>query len=508
MLFTNCDTKDDTFLQERQKKSPVEYISLSDFNSNVITNEISEKLKLNFDIYKNNNQLVQSKGFTNNDLTIITDEIIKITKNDTIYYTFKTFTPLAKDHEFYNLIVYVNRQHEIFNIEMYRYTPDIKWLADINQPYKGTVAMIENEISMNSSTNLSRTFTGLADCLQGATTRWECNQHNEHDGPGPGRTCVRWEYIVTLDYGPCPDKNQQQPFEIVEEESSQQSGGGGTGTPNYGTPTKPTPPCKKNVGALTIGINDGSGGCLEDLINMGNQIFIDSSFNNNPCLKSVFEQVGKSPKFNTYLKNFAPEFSVAHLRLSSSTSLPPNINAETSVPNNFLITITFNENNLNRPGLSIARTMIHEMLHAEIFRKLLSASGQSNLNYPEYTQEEWENYIINLRNDFFGLYDYYTRWEWNIPEGENPSDAQHELMAQHYRNIIKQVLIEYDPNQTNEVYEGLALEGLMGTGTFNSITGLFSTSTVAWTKLSQQQRLNIVNIQDTFNISNSNCQNQ
>ena len=80
-------------------------------------------------------------------------------------------------------------------------------------------------------------------------------------------------------------------------------------------------------------------------------------------------------------------------------------------------------------------------------------------------------------------------------------------MAQHYRNIIKQVLIEYDPNQTNEVYEGLALEGLMGTGTFNSITGLFSTSTVAWTKLSQQQRLNIVNIQDTFNISNSNCQN-
>jgi hypothetical protein len=146
----NCDDKDDLFEQVSKEKSPIEYISLTDFSSNVTTNDISEKLKLNFDINKNNNQLTESKGITNDDLTIITDEIIKITKNDTIYYTFKTFTPLAKNNEFYNLIVYVNRKHEIFNIELLRYTPEISWLADIKKPYRGTVAKIEHEISMRS----------------------------------------------------------------------------------------------------------------------------------------------------------------------------------------------------------------------------------------------------------------------------------------------------------------------------------------------------------------------
>ena len=101
------------------------------------------------------------------------------------------------------------------------------------------------------------------------------------------------------------------------------------------------------------------------------KIIIDGSLKNNPCLFGVYTQLGKAPTFQNYLQNFDGEFSVANLKLAASSALPSNRNAETSPPSNYLITITFNVNNLNRPSLSIARTFIHEMIHAEIFRKLL-----------------------------------------------------------------------------------------------------------------------------------------
>lgn len=98
------------------------------------------------------------------------------------------------------------------------------------------------------------------------------------------------------------------------------------------------------------------------------------------------------------------------------------------------------------------------------------------------------------------------RWKCDVPHGQTPSDPQHEAMAQHYRDIVIQALMEYDPNQTNDVYEALAWEGLMGSGTFNATTGLYSNSTVAWSNLSQQERLNTLSVINTFKSSNPNCQ--
>ncbi|WP_292942645.1 hypothetical protein [Olleya sp. UBA1516] len=235
------------------------------------------------------------------------------------------------------------------------------------------------------------------------------------------------------------------------------------------------------------------------------ELILDSDLKANNCLYSVYTGMGNAPTFANYLNNFDGDMSVAHLKLTSSTTLPSNTNAETSAPQNYLITITFNENNLNRPNLSIARTFIHEIIHAEIFRKLLSAANQPNLNYSEYTDEEWRDFIISLRNNFEGIYDYYLRWKWDVPAGQNPSSAQHEAMAQHYRDIIKQALQEFDSSQTDEIYEALAWTGLMGSGTFNPTTGLYSNSTVAWANKSQEYRLSILSTLDTFYYFNSNC---
>ncbi|WP_143094876.1 hypothetical protein [Bizionia echini] len=245
---------------------------------------------------------------------------------------------------------------------------------------------------------------------------------------------------------------------------------------------------------------------LDGEVDWDEELILDSDLKNNTCLNSVYIEMGKAPTFANYLSNFDSDMSVANLKLTSNTNLISGTNAQTSPPQNYLITITFNENNLDRPNLSIARTFIHEIIHAEVFRKLLSAANQPNLNYTQYTEEQWRNYIINLRNNFEGLYDYYMRWKWDVPHDQTPSDPQHEAMAQHYRDIVIQALMEYDPNQTNDVYEALAWEGLMGSGTFNATTGLYSNSTVAWSNLSQQERLNTLSVINTFKSSNPNCQ--
>ena len=85
------------------------------------------------------------------------------------------------------------------------------------------------------------------------------------------------------------------------------------------------------------------------------QIILDPSFKNNPCLNYVYKNMVKnSPTANNYLNNFDSTMSVANLKFASSNTLSSDTNAETSPPQNYLIKITFNSNNLDRPQLSIA----------------------------------------------------------------------------------------------------------------------------------------------------------
>lgn len=222
------------------------------------------------------------------------------------------------------------------------------------------------------------------------------------------------------------------------------------------------------------------------------KVIIDSTLKKNPCLYGVYNQLGKAPTFQNYLHDFDGNFSVANLKLSTSSTLPDSVNAETSSPTNYLITITFNSNNLNRPALSIVRTFIHELIHAEIFRKLLECASMPNLNFPNYTDSQWRSFITNLRNNYPGLYDYYLRYFFNVPAGQTTSDEQHQLMAQHYRSIIVQALKEYDNSLPESTYQALAWEGLKGT--------------VAWNILSPTEKTNINTIISNFNNTNTNCQ--
>lgn len=197
------------------------------------------------------------------------------------------------------------------------------------------------------------------------------------------------------------------------------------------------------------------------------QILRSGSFTSDPCLNGAFNKAGGSPIFQGYLKNFDGNFTVANLKLSAGV-LPSQINAETSPPVNYMIEITVNTNNLNRPGIDVARTLMHEIIHAEMFRKLLSLSNNNG---------EIDVTILNqmlTQNNYPGLYDYYTRYGVN--------GMQHEQMAAHYINTIVNFLKQYDSTLTQEQYEAMAWEGLRGTTAWNL-------------KTTQQQQ----NLRDTYN---------
>ncbi len=225
--------------------------------------------------------------------------------------------------------------------------------------------------------------------------------------------------------------------------------------------------------------------CNGGEVDFDEQIIISNNLKNNNCLNSVYTSMSTGVTFGDYLNNFDGTMSVANLLLTSNTTMSSGTNAETSAPQNYLITITFNENNLDRPSLSVARTFIHEIIHAEIFRKLLSVAQHPSILL---TQSQ----IIQLRNDYPGLYDYYMRWKWNLPQGQTATSAQHQAMAEHYRDIIELALREYDDTQTDEVYNSLAWTGLE--------------NTVAWNNLSQLERDNINQNLSDFYLNNPNCQ--
>ena len=222
---------------------------------------------------------------------------------------------------------------------------------------------------------------------------------------------------------------------------------------------------------------DGVSGNWEG-VPLADIVIVDPTLKNNPCLNGVYEKLGGTPTFQSYLQKFDGNFSVANLKLSASTNFSNNINADTSPPENYLITITFNENNLNRPSLDIARTFIHEMIHAEMFRKLLSLSSSNG-----------EIDVLKLNtmlteHNYPGLYDYYRRFGVN--------NMQHEQMASHYRGIIVDLLKEFDNTLTEEQYQAIAWTGLK--------------ETVAWTQMDDLQKNKILDIYNTWlTAAKKNC---
>lgn len=158
------------------------------------------------------------------------------------------------------------------------------------------------------------------------------------------------------------------------------------------------------------------------------------------------------------LQKFMGEKTPIHLILKEKSNLRNSngngnlLNGQTIYGDSFYITILINtEQATNRRSLDVARTIIHEAIHAEIFRKIKS------------TSTDISRLIIN-KNSWPTLFDYYNTY---------PGNPQHNYMADYYRTAMVKGLKEFasltGQSYPDKLYEDLAWAGLKGTKAWNNM---------------------------------------
>lgn len=217
------------------------------------------------------------------------------------------------------------------------------------------------------------------------------------------------------------------------------------------------------------------------------KIIKDDNFSNTKVECIYNKLMESSSNFRSAIQLFDGDFPVAHLRLSINNSLGDTTYGETQPPENYVIEIQFNDNRFsNLSDLGKAIVFAHEIIHAEIFRKMLSAAQRGDLNTATMTTQESVDYVESLREHFPQLYEYY--WEKYRPTWN------HNLMADHYRNSIAKIIEDFDDGRLSvETYKSLAWVGL---GKIEN-----NQTTTAWDNLTltQQQAIESIIDQHFFN---------
>lgn len=185
-----------------------------------------------------------------------------------------------------------------------------------------------------------------------------------------------------------------------------------------------------------------------------------AAFKNNKKLNKIYNDIKTKGLFKFYLQKFEPKFSVAHLLFDVGTPKKTDV-AETVAPENYWIKIVFDKRQdwNNMPNLVITHIFMHEMIHAEIYRKLLSISKNDKGGI------DWVNLNKNLNErNFPGLFDYYVKYI----RGNDTS--QHEVMAKHYVGAMTAFLKKvYGNKYTDDEYRAVAWIGLKNTVAWKSL---------------------------------------
>lgn len=238
-------------------------------------------------------------------------------------------------------------------------------------------------------------------------------------------------------------------------------------------------------------IDDGFGNCIKIPTIEEDYIIFNELTGRTLC---IYDKLNvSSQKFKNAIQKFDGEFPVSHLKLTINNGLVSNVYGETQPPTKFVTEIQFNENSFaSLSDLGKATVFAHEIIHAEIFRKMLSAAKIGSLeDVNNLNAQQQTNYVNSLKNNFPGLFDYYyNRYKptWN-----------HEMMANHYRNTIADIIQQFDNNRLpRSTYEAITWVGLGKLDT--------NLTTIAWDNLSLDEKaaINLL-IRDNFYNGPSNC---
>ncbi|MEH6657786.1 hypothetical protein [Leeuwenhoekiella marinoflava] len=190
------------------------------------------------------------------------------------------------------------------------------------------------------------------------------------------------------------------------------------------------------------------------------------------------KMVDNNNNINWILENFkdGDQPSQFDLIFKMSTTLLDATNASTTKSGNTFI-IEINANTLSsRTTLSLARTIIHEGIHARL-REFAVRKGSNSITFP-------------------GVYEYYRIYQKNW---------DHQQMADFYRGTIAKGLKQFDNGQhSDQFYDDMAWEGLANIVDANSRPNEIYTE--AWKKLTIDEQNRIKNtIINEKNNGNKTC---
>ena len=203
----------------------------------------------------------------------------------------------------------------------------------------------------------------------------------------------------------------------------------------------------------------------------------------DPCSQGILNVLKNSNSIESIINQFADEDSQFNWIIETSPEMffeEPKNDAETgwaSYSENTYITKIGENYKGSATKLSIARTIVHEAIHAYILSYLDSSVGDLKRDFPTLFKELVSKKYGNPNNNqYFNIY-------------------QHQEIARNYVSAISGALAEWDDDQNSlQYYEDLAWGGLFETQIFKETPDL----TVA-----DRKRILEVNIAEDKNLSNA-----
>lgn len=169
-------------------------------------------------------------------------------------------------------------------------------------------------------------------------------------------------------------------------------------------------------------------------VDFENKIIIDSSFVVNQKAMCVYNKMKGNTAFKTFTAPFDIEKPVAFVKLKAGPVVD-NERAQTNPPDsNNIIEITINNNPTHpnginaQPNLFLCQTIMHEIIHAELFRRIIEALGSNFDGVQNLT-------IVNAleHSDYQVLAGYFAANKfWS-----------HNYMAEQFRKAIGRVTQEF-----------------------------------------------------------------
>lgn len=206
--------------------------------------------------------------------------------------------------------------------------------------------------------------------------------------------------------------------------------------------------------------------------------------------KCVYDKLKGNDLMNKTIERFDGEKAPVHLILELGNITDPNVGGETDYGyTGYNITITLDNDYMNdSPSLFVALIILHEAIHADVYRKIKITSGL----YLDSSTNKW---VLGngAEADFPTLFNYYDIY---------PENPHHNFMGDYYRNALEQGLRDYAESNgltySDQLYKDLSWTGLQGT---NAWENMFADP--VFTQNEQTRILNVIN--NFVNSSNNEC---